>query len=111
MWPQLETSICLFWHFLCVGSFLYVATTRDIYLFDVGNNSNHNNNSSSKPLLLDHLGCEKGLWTPTAPNYSDAHLITGQKDALYFYNTEGRGQCYVFEVRTTEILLLLNSCW
>ena len=81
------------------GSFLYVATTRDIYLFDVGNNSNNKKEATMKPLLLDHLGCERGLWTPTAPNYADAHFITGQKDALYFYNPEGRGQCYVFEVR------------
>jgi hypothetical protein len=48
-------------------------------------------------LVLDNLGCERDLWTATV-NYADAHLITGQRDALYFYNPEGRGQCYVFEV-------------
>jgi hypothetical protein len=79
---------------LFIGSFLYLTTSRDIYLFDVGKKEGRETR-----LVLDNLGCERDLWTATV-NYADAHLITGQRDALYFYNPEGRGQCYVFEVQS-----------
>ena len=31
-------------------------------------------------------------------NHADIHFVTGQNDAVYCYNPEGRGQCYAFEV-------------
>ena len=31
-------------------------------------------------------------------NHPDTHFVTGQTDAVYCYNPEGRGQCYAFEV-------------
>jgi len=69
---------------------LYLATTKDVFLFNV------TVKDRETKLVLDNLGCEPGLAISTS-NFPDAHFITGQRDALYFYNPEGRGQCYVFE--------------
>jgi len=69
---------------------LYSVTARDVILYNVTAKDRETSQ------VLDNLGCEKGLGVATN-NYADAHYITGQKDALYFYNPEGRGQCYVFE--------------
>jgi len=74
------------------ATLLYLTTVKDVILFNVGIKDRETK------LVLDPLGCQLGLSTPTV-NFSDAHLITAQPDALYFYNPEGRGQCYVFEGR------------
>ena len=66
--------------------------TQDVLLFNVTVKDRETR------VVLDSLGCEAGLALATS-NFPDAHFITGQRDALYFYNPEGRGQCYVLEGR------------
>eukprot|EP00092_Neocalanus_flemingeri_P014689 GFUD01015851.1.p1 GENE.GFUD01015851.1~~GFUD01015851.1.p1 ORF type:complete len:1126 (+),score=262.45 GFUD01015851.1:53-3430(+) len=73
------------------GIFLYIATTSDVLMFNVSVKDRETRS------VLDSLGCSsKGLCVaPT--NHADTHFVTGQNDAIYCYNPEGRGQCYAFE--------------
>jgi len=71
--------------------FLYIATSNDVLMFNVSVKDRETRS------VLDSLGCSsKGLCV--APqNHTDIHFVTGQNDAVYCYNPEGRGQCYAFE--------------
>lgn len=73
------------------GIYLYIATTADVLMFNVSVKDRETRS------VLDSLGCSsKGLCV--APlNHADTHFVTGQSDAIYCYNPEGRGQCYAFE--------------
>jgi len=82
---------------LDTGLFLYVATTRDILLFNVTTRDKEVKSN------LDTLGCpSKGL-VAAPPAQANSHLVVGQSDAIYCYNSEGRGQCYAMEGRKRSI--------
>jgi len=73
------------------GSYLYIATTADVIMFNVSVKDRETRS------ILDSLGCNsKGLCVSPV-NHPDTHFVTGQTDAVYCYNPEGRGQCYAFE--------------
>ena len=55
--------------------------------------------ASSPGTELDGRGCGVGCSTLT----DDDELIVGQDEAIFFYKTEDRGQCYVFEGRKGQL--------
>ena len=72
------------------GSYLYVATSEDVLVFDV---SVKDKEERSK--ILDTKGCSRGLAVSSGSFLgNETHFMTGQYDAVYCYNPEGRGQCY-----------------
>ena len=72
------------------GSFLYVATSEDVLMFNV---SVKDKEERSK--ILDTRGCTRGLAVSSGSFLgNETHFMTGQDDAVYCYNPEGRGQCY-----------------
>ena len=73
------------------ATFLYIATTDDVLLFNV---SQRDRESRS---VLDTIGARRGLAISPINHSSDTHFVTGQNDAIFCYNPEGRGQCYAFE--------------
>ena len=73
------------------GTYLYVATTDDVIMFNVSLKDKESR------VVLDTIGCPRGLCVSPQNFISDTHFVTGQQDAVYCYNPEGRGQCYAFE--------------
>ena len=72
------------------GSYLYVATSEDVLMFNV---SIKDKEERSK--ILDTKGCIKGLAVSSGSFLgNETHFMTGQHDAVYCYNPDGRGQCY-----------------
>ena len=72
------------------GSYLYVATSEDVLMFNV---SVKDKEERSK--ILDTKGCIKGLAVSSGSFLgNETHFMTGQHDAVYCYNPDGRGQCY-----------------
>ena len=72
------------------GTYLYVATSEDVLMFNV---SVKDKEERSK--ILDRKGCVRGLAVSSGSFLgSETHFMTGQHDAVYCYNPEGRGQCY-----------------
>lgn len=44
---------------------------------------------------LDNVGCPTGA-VASVDNMPDTQFVVGNKEAIYCYNTDGRGQCYAF---------------
>ena len=72
------------------ASKLYVATTNEVLLFNVA--------VKDKETLvrLDDIGCPQGLFVATE-GLEEAHIAIARQDAIYFYSSEGRGQCHAIE--------------
>ena len=63
-----------------------IATSVDVLLYNV----THKDRETRS--VLDTIGAIAPI------NYSsETHFVTGQNDAIFCYNPEGRGQCYAFE--------------
>ena len=45
---------------------------------------------------LDDIGCPAGLFVATE-GLEEAHIAIARQDAIYFYSSEGRGQCHAIE--------------
>ena len=73
------------------GTFLYIATSEDVLLY----NLTHKDRESRS--VLDTIGASRGLAIAPINYSSETHFVTGQNDAIFCYNPEGRGQCYAFE--------------
>ena len=73
------------------GTYLYVASSEDVVMFNVSVKDRETR------VVLDTVGCVKGLCVSPLSFNSETHFVTGQQDAVYCYNPEGRGQCYAFE--------------
>jgi hypothetical protein len=73
------------------GVFLYVATATEINLINV------TVKDKEVRTVLDTQGCSSGDLCVSPANLAETHFVTGQPDAVYCYNSEGRGQCYAFE--------------
>jgi len=85
------TLACLSFKVAETGVFLYVATSQDVILINV------TSRDKEVRTVLDSLGCSSKDLCMAPINVADTHFVTGQSDAVYCYNTEGRGQCYAFE--------------
>ena len=72
------------------ASKLYVATTDEVMFFNVA--------VKDKETLvrLDDIGCPAGLFVATE-GLEEAHIAIARQDAIYFYSSEGRGQCHAIE--------------
>ena len=74
------------------GTFLYVATSEDVFMFTVSVRDKEVRS------VLDTKGCTRGLAVSSGSFLgNETHFVTGQQDAVYCYNPEGRGQCYPFD--------------
>ena len=72
------------------GHKLYVATTKEMLLFDI------KIKDRETCTQLDNIGAPVGL-TIATEGLEDAHFATARADAIYFFSSEGRGQCYAVE--------------
>ena len=72
-------------------TFLYIATSKDVLLYNV----THKDRESRS--VLDTIGASRGLAIAPINYSSETHFVTGQNDAIFCYDPEGRGQCYAFE--------------
>ena len=78
------------------SSYLYVASTREVLLF---NTSAKDKETCTR---LDDIGCDAGL-TVATEGLQEAHFATARQDAVYFYSSDGRGQCYAVEGEKSQI--------
>ena len=72
------------------ASKLYVATTDEVILFNVAVKD------KESLVRLDDIGCPAGLFVATE-GLEEAHIAIARQDAIYFYSSEGRGQCHAIE--------------
>ncbi|XP_054266657.1 vacuolar protein sorting-associated protein 11 homolog isoform X1 [Macrosteles quadrilineatus] len=71
-------------------TFLYVATTSSIYLYNV------THKDLATKVVLDTVGCVKAC-SVLAESMQDTHFMIAKDDAVYCYTSDGRGPCYAVE--------------
>ena len=64
-------------------------------------------NSNSCSIIMYILYSFSGL-TVATEGLQEAHFAMARKDAVYFYSTDGRGQCYAIEGEKCNIFWFRN---
>jgi hypothetical protein len=76
------------------GPVLYVATSDAVFSYHLG--------QASDKKHLGEMGCEVGCST-VSDQSQDYQFIVGRKEAVYFYQQEDKGPCFVFEGEKTQL--------
>ncbi|XP_062520596.1 vacuolar protein sorting-associated protein 11 homolog [Corticium candelabrum] len=73
---------------------LYVVTSNAVFSYQLG--------QSSHRVSLGQMGCEVDCST-VSDQSQDYQFVVGRKEAIYFYQPEDKGPCFVFEGEKTQI--------
>jgi vacuolar protein sorting-associated protein 11 len=68
--------------------YLFIVTINNVSTYQASGRG------SSTPTVIDQLGCGLGS---AALDWRAREMVVAREEAIYIYNTEGRGACYAYE--------------